>query len=142
MRCPASPLVGRQARTTRVRAPSIETTFTTLHQFAGVGIGEAIGQSLTAFWLIGVAIGQRRHPRFGGALAGVGLIGGLILLLGLVEGLATVIPFDPGVFGLAGVVGFLVLTVWLIWTGILCILRPAAKGETCGQYGAALSPAH
>ena len=36
---------------------SIETTFTTLHQFAGVGIGEAIGQSLTAFWLIGVAIG-------------------------------------------------------------------------------------
>ena len=39
----------------RMRA-SIETTFTTLHQFAGVGIGEAIGQSLTAFWLIGVAM--------------------------------------------------------------------------------------
>ena len=107
---------------------SLETTFTALHQFAGVGIGEAIGQSLTAFWLIGVAIGQRRHPRFAGALAGVGLIGGVILLLGLVEGLATVIPFDPGVFGLAGVVGFLVLTVWMIWTGILCILRPAANG--------------
>lgn len=106
---------------------SIETTFTTLHQFAGVGIGEAIGQSLTAFWLIGVAIGQRRHPRFGVAVASVGLIGGLVLLVGLVEGLATVIPFDPGVFGLAGVVGFLLLTIWLIWTGILCILRPAAS---------------
>jgi uncharacterized protein DUF4386 len=106
---------------------SIETTFTTLHQFAGVGIGEAIGQSLTAFWLIGVAIGQRRHPRYGGAVAGVGLIAGLVLLLGLVEGLATVISFDPGVFGLAGVVGFVLLTVWLIWTGILCILRPAAS---------------
>ena len=106
---------------------AIETTFTTLHQFAGVGIGEAIGQSLTAFWLIGVALGQRRHPRFGSRVAGVGLIGGLILLLGLVEGLATVIPFDPGLFGLAALVGFLVLTVWLIWTGILCILRPAAN---------------
>ena len=107
---------------------AIEMTFTTVHQFAGVGIGEAIGQSLTAFWLIGVAIGQRGHPCFGGALAGVGLIGGLILLLGLVEGLATVIPFDPGVFGLAGVVGFLVLTVWLIWTGILCICdRPRTR---------------
>ena len=106
---------------------AIEATFTTLHQFAGVGIGEAIGQSLTAFWLIGVALGQRRHPRFGSRVAGVGLIGGLILLLGLVEGLATVIPFDPGLFGLAALVGFLVLTAWLIWTGILCILRPAAN---------------
>jgi hypothetical protein len=108
---------------------TIETIFTTLHQFAGVGIGEAIGQSLTAFWLIGVAVGQRRHPRFGGALAAVGVVGGAILLLGLIEGLATVISFDPGVFGLAGVVGFLVLTVWLIWTGVLCILRPAADAE-------------
>ncbi len=107
---------------------SIETTFMSLHQFAGVGIGEAIGQSLTAFWLIGAAIEQRRHPRFGGVLAGVGLIGGLVLLLGLVEGLATVIPFDPGVFGLAAVVGFLVLTVWMIWTGVLCIRRPATNG--------------
>ena len=43
---------------------SVETTFTSLHQFAGVGTGEAIGQSLTAFWLIGVALGHRRHPRF------------------------------------------------------------------------------
>ena len=47
-------------------------------------------------------------------------------LLGLVEGLATVILFDPGLFGLAAMVGFLVLTVWLVWTGVLCILRPGA----------------
>jgi hypothetical protein len=106
---------------------SIETTFTALHQFAGVGIGEAIGQSLTAFWLIGVAIGQRRHPRFGRGLAGLGLVSGLVLLLGLVEGLATVIPFDPGVFGLGAMLGFLILTAWLVWTGVLCILRPAAN---------------
>lgn len=109
-----------------VRA-SIETTFTTLHQFAGVGIGEAIGQSLTAFWLIGVAIGQLRHPRFGRAVASAGLVGGIVLLLGLVEGLATAMSFDPGIFGLAAVVGFLILTAWLIWTGVLCILSPAAS---------------
>lgn len=108
---------------------SIETTFTVLHQFAGVGIGEAIGQTLTGFWLIGVAAGQRNHPRFGGLVAGFGVIGGVVLLLGLVEGLATVIPFNPGIFGLSGLVGFLMLTVWLIWTGVLCILRPAANGE-------------
>jgi hypothetical protein len=33
--------------------------------------------------------------------------------------------FDPGAFGLAAVLGFLLLTVWMIWTGLLCILRPA-----------------
>ncbi len=43
---------------------TIEQAFTTLHQFAGVGIGEAIGQSLTAFWVVGVALAQWRHPRF------------------------------------------------------------------------------
>jgi Domain of unknown function (DUF4386) len=114
------------AATDIAQRTSTEAIFTTLHQFAGVGIGEAIGQSLTAFWLIGVALGQRRHPRFGGSVAGLGLIGGFVLLLGLVEGVAATIPFDPGIFGLAAVVGFLVLTAWLIWTGILCILRPAA----------------
>ena len=106
---------------------AIELNFTALHQFAGVGIGEAIGQSLTAFWLMAVAIGQRRHPRFGGALAGLGLLGGIVLLLGIIEGLATVLAFDPGVFGLGALVGFLLLTVWLIWTGILCILRPGTN---------------
>lgn len=108
---------------------SIETVFTTLHQFAGVGVGEAIGQSLTALWLIGVAVGQRGHPRFGSAVAAVGLLGGVILLFGLVEGLATVLAFDPGVFGLSALVGFLVLTIWMIWTGILCIRRPEATAR-------------
>ena len=70
---------------------------------------------------------SRCQPRFGRRVAGVGLTGGVILLLGLVEGLATVMSFDPGVFGLAAMVGFLLLSVWLIWTGILCILRPPAN---------------
>ena len=106
---------------------AIEVTFKTLHQSAGVGIGEAIGQSLTAFWLIGVSLGQYRHPRFGSAVAVLGFAGGIVLLLGLVEGLGTVLSYDPGLFGLAAMVGFLILTVWLIWTGILCLLRPAAN---------------
>ena len=107
--------------------PSVETAFTALHQFAGVGIGEAIGQTLTAFWLIGAALAQRHHPRYPAALTLLGVVGGGVLLLGLVEGLATVLAFDPGLFGLAAMVGFLILTVWLIWTGVLCILRPAAS---------------
>ena len=103
---------------------SIETAFITLHQFAGVGIGEALGQSLTAFWMIGVALAQDKHPRYGRAVAATGIAGGIVLLLGIVEGLATVIAFDPGFFGLGALVGFLILTIWMIWTGVLCISRP------------------
>jgi hypothetical protein len=106
---------------------SIETMFMMLHQFAGVGIGEAIGQSLTGLWLIGVAIGQWDHPRFGRAAAAIGMTGGVVLVFGLVEGLSTVLSFSPGVFGLAALIGYLVLTVWLILTGILCIMRPNAE---------------
>lgn len=105
----------------------LETLFLTLHQFAGVGIGEAIGQTLTGMWLIGVALGQWHHPRFGKAVAAFGFAGGVILLVGLVEGVATVIPFDPGVFGLSALAGYLVLSAWLIWTGILCLLYPTAE---------------
>lgn len=101
----------------------IEAIFMALHQFAGVGIGEAIGQTLTAFWLIGVATSQLSDPRYDRALAYVGIVGGGVLLLGLGEGLATVLDFDPGVLGFAALLGFLLLTVWLIWTGIRC-MRP------------------
>ena len=99
----------------------IEVVFTTFHQFAGVGIGEAIGQSLTAFWLIGVATSQFQNKSFGTAVALTGFVAGCLILLGLIEGLATVMPFEAGVFGLMPIAGFLLLTIWLIWTGVLCL---------------------
>jgi hypothetical protein len=99
----------------------IETIFMSLHQFAGVGIGEAIGQTLTGCWLIGVASSQLCDARYDRALAWLGIAGGVVLLLGLGEGVATVLAFDPGLLGLAALVGFLLLTVWLIWTGIRCL---------------------
>jgi hypothetical protein len=115
------------ANTDPAARASVEVVFTTLHQFAGVGIGEALGQSLTAFWLVGVGLAQRHHPRFGRTVGGLGIAGGAVLLLGLAEGMATVISFDPGVLGLGALIGFLILTAWLIWTGVLCFLRPATN---------------
>jgi hypothetical protein len=43
------------------------------------------------------------------------------LVLGLAEGLATVVDFDPGLFSLAALLGFVLLTIWMIWTGICCL---------------------
>lgn len=104
----------------------IEQLFISLHQFAGVGIGEAIGQTLTGFWLIGVAMSQRRDPRYGMALGWLGIAGGVALILGLVEGLGTVLDYDPDLFSFAAMAGFLILTVWMIWTGLCCWRRPEA----------------
>lgn len=102
---------------------AIEALFMTLHQFAGVGIGEAIGQALTAFWLIGVGATQSRHPRFGVISAALAWIAAAFLLLGLSESLATVIDFDPGVLAMGAPIGFLVLTLWMIWTGVRALAR-------------------
>jgi hypothetical protein len=99
----------------------IEALFMTLHQFAGVGMGEAVGQTLTGFWLIGVAASQHRHPRYGRLLGWLGLAGGGVLVLGLAEGLATVVDFDPGLLSLAAPLGFLILAIWMVWTGIACV---------------------
>ena len=99
----------------------IEVQFLTLHQFAGVGIGEAIGQSLTAFWMIGAGFTQFRHPHFGMISAALAWISGALILVGVSEGLATVIEFDPGVLAYGATAGYLVLTLWLVWTGVRAI---------------------
>lgn len=119
-------LAGHWVNGDYVARDTAQTAFMALHQFGGVGTGEAIGQTLTAFWVIGVAIGQLSHPRFGSRVATLGLIAGGVLLLGLVEGLSTVLNFEPGPLSLAAMVGFILLALWLTWTGLLCILRPHA----------------
>ncbi len=58
-------------------------------------------------------------------MAVLGIVTGIVLILGLAEGLATAIPFNVGILGLAALIGFVLLSLWLVWTGILCILRPA-----------------
>ena len=54
----------------------------------------------------------------GGAAA---IIAAIILILGQVEGLSTTMAFAPGIFGLGALVGFLLLTLWMIWTGVLLV---------------------
>jgi hypothetical protein len=97
---------------------AIEASFSAIHQLAGVGIGETIGQTLTAFWLVGMGYAQARRGGFARLLGWLAWLTALILVLGQVEGLATAIPFDPGIFGLGALVGFLLLALWLILSGI------------------------
>jgi hypothetical protein len=102
---------------------NVEATFQALHQFAGVGIGETIGQSLTAFWLIAVGLAQMANPRFSLSVGVLAIISAILLLLGQVEGLSTALPFNPGIFAFGALAGFVLLSLWLIWTGILFLRR-------------------
>lgn len=106
---------------------TVEATFATLHQFAGVGIGETIGQVFTAFWLIGVAAAQARTRR---ALAALAALAAVLLLAGQAEGLATAIAFNPGPLVWSAPLGFLAVTAWLIATGCAAFAADAPKAET------------
>jgi hypothetical protein len=96
---------------------AVTIMFQTLHQFAGVAIGEQLGQFFTAVWVLLLAGVQSR-----GALPApwawpLGMIASALIFVGLSEAYATVLPFDPGLLGLAAPAGFMLLSVWMLITG-------------------------
>lgn len=99
------------------RAAAI-VVFKTLHQYAGVAIGEHLGQLFTAFWLIAFSSALVRSERYSSLLGSVGIIIGAMLLIGLMEGFSTVIPFEPGPVAMFTPLAFILLSVWMIVVGI------------------------
>ncbi len=97
---------------------SIATSFEVLHQFLGVAMGEHMGQALTALWTVLVAWELRRGKRGERMLAGAGVAAAALLWVGLTEGFATVLDFEPGVLALATPVGFVGWSVWLAALGV------------------------
>lgn len=105
--------------------------FQALHQYAGVAIGEHLGQLFTALWVMFVAAASFHSRLFTKRQAVSGMLIAVSLLLGLVEGFATVIAFDPGLFGLLPMFSFVALTFWMISLGIRCLrLRSSNRRES------------
>lgn len=106
---------------------ALEVSFVMLNQWGGVAIGEHIGQMLTAFWIgLMVAMPARfgvwdRLARLFGIVAAVGIT------VGLGEGLALALGRDGGLFGMATVVGYIAMSVWLVLSGV-GLLRGGASG--------------
>jgi hypothetical protein len=113
------------AATEATRAATI-IVFNTIHQYAGVAIGEHLGQLFTATWAMLISVSLYRTSRFQ-SIAGIVIAS--IMLVGLVEGFATVISFDPGIFGVMTPIAFIALSLWMIVLGISFILRKKAVGE-------------
>lgn len=96
---------------------AIETSFNIIHQFAGVLLGEHLGQLFTIIWTVFISLALSKVNIIPKWLAGLGLITSLIYFLAQAELLATVIPGFP-VIDWAGLIGSTLWLLWLILVGI------------------------
>jgi Domain of unknown function (DUF4386) len=100
--------------------------FKTIHQFAGVILGEHLGQLFTITWTVLITISFSKlnlFPRWVHLLA---YISSFIYLLAQAELFATVIPGFP-VWGMAGFIGS---TLWLVWLLVIGVLFVRMKEAT------------
>lgn len=91
--------------------------FKTIHQFAGVILGEHLGQLFTITWTILITITSNKLKLFPKWVNWLGFIGAVVYLLAQAELLATVVQGFP-VWDMAGFIGS---TIWLIWLVIIGI---------------------
>lgn len=91
--------------------------FKTIHQFAGVILGEHLGQLFTIIWTVLLSISFSRLQIFPKWVNLLGLVSAFIYLLAQAELFATVMPDFP-VWDMAGFIGS---TLWLIWLIIIGI---------------------
>ncbi|WP_309665674.1 DUF4386 family protein [Tabrizicola sp.] len=90
--------------------------FSLIHAYAGVALGEHLGQLLTALYVGLVAVMQWREGRR--VLVAIGGLATGAITIGAFEGVALAIGRDGAVFGLIAVAGYLLLTVWMIGSGV------------------------
>jgi hypothetical protein len=97
------------------------TSFALIHAYAGVALGEHLGMLLTAFHVALMATIQFCEDRR--TLAILGGVTTAAITLGAFEGLALALQADGTLLSLGSVAGYLLLTAWLIASGIGLIRR-------------------
>jgi hypothetical protein len=100
-----------------VTREAIRITFTAIHQFGGVLLGEHLGQLFTIAWTVGISAALYLSGYIPRWLAGFGFGASGIYLLAQAELLQTVIPGFP-VVGFAGFAGSTLWLIWLILVGL------------------------
>lgn len=101
-----------------------EQGFALLNQYAGVAIGEHLGQLLTALFVGCLSRLQWIEGRKATAITGY--LTGAAIFCGTHEGVAIALGRSGDLFSILTIVGFLGLTVWLILTGSTLLRRPKA----------------
>jgi hypothetical protein len=105
-------------------------SFKTIHQFAGVLLGEHLGQLFTVTWTILMSVSLYRTGLISKWTAWFGYGSAFIYLMAQAELLATVMPGIP-VWEMAGFIGS---TLWLVWLVVVAITFIRSKRETSANY--------
>ncbi len=114
---------------TEAMRTSAAVTFAAFHQYAGVAIGEHLGQLFTAIWMGMLGFEMLRAPLFRAWLGWLGLVGAILWIIGLAEGFATVLPFHPGILAAVAPVAFLVMGIWMICLGVVLWRETGEEAE-------------
>lgn len=111
---------------------AIEASYTMLNAFAGVGIGEHLGQILLMVWTLGVGLAVMR---LGGAMKWIGALGLVTLpfwVVGQTELLATAMPDMPVIETIP--YAYMAWEAWLLVLGVAMVVRVVRGGR--GMSGA------
>lgn len=84
--------------------------YQSLHQFAGVAVGEWLGQTLLALWTLALGLGLLKGGGVSRMFGAVGLVLAPLWLVGQTELLATVSPAFPAIE-----ITQWVFSGWLVW---------------------------
>jgi hypothetical protein len=114
------------ANATAATRSAAEMVFQGFHQYAGVAIGEHLGQLFTALWVILISAAMFNSAIFKRWQGFIGIGISLMMFLGLAEGFATVLKFDPGFLGILTPAAFILLSLWMISLGVILLWRRPA----------------
>ncbi|MBS1598841.1 MAG: DUF4386 domain-containing protein [Bacteroidetes bacterium] len=98
------------------------TSFKTIHQFAGVLLGEHLGQLFTIAWTVLMSASFAKLKLMPKWVNMLGYISSLIYLMAQAELFATVMPGFP-VWNMAGFIGSTLWLIWLIVVGVRLMLN-------------------
>jgi Domain of unknown function (DUF4386) len=103
-----------------VTQAAIVPVFMAVHQYAGVVLGEHLGQFFIILWMTMISTIIYNSPRFSKWVAWLGWIASVVYLLAQTELFETAIPGFP-VVGWAGLAGSLLWLLWMIVIGVYLV---------------------
>lgn len=96
--------------------------FKTIHQFAGVILGEHLGQLFTIAWTVMISYALYRSQLIARWVMYFGYVASVIYFMAQAELFSTVMPSFP-VWDLAGFIGSTLWLIWLMVVGVVFVRR-------------------
>lgn len=109
---------------TEATRQTAELLYELVNRYGGAAIGEHLGQLLTTIWMFGLGWGQlyaSQPMRLAGLVA---ILASALIGVGCINGIASIFIRPLAMLDLATTAGFLLLSLWLLITGIAMLRQP------------------